>query len=156
MPRSGTALCSRPLPAPRAPAASPGTCSQAADPGRRYASSPAQQELARLDSLLDQALAGRGGVALIAGEAGSGKTALLDEFARQAGQAHPDLIALRGRCNAHGGAGDPYLPFREMLQTLAGDVESKRAGGTLSPEQARGSGRRCRRWARRWWSTALT
>ncbi len=106
-----------------------------------------EQELAQLGSLLDGALAGPpargrpvgpgGGVALIAGEPGSGKTALLDEFARRAGQAHGDLIALRGSCNAHGGAGDPYLPFREMLQTLAGDVEGKRAGGTLSVEQAR-------------------
>jgi DNA-binding SARP family transcriptional activator/predicted ATPase len=96
-----------------------------------------EQELARLGSLLDRALAGRGGVALVAGEAGSGKTALLEEFARRAGLAHGDLIALRGSCNAHGGAGDPYLPFRELLQTLAGDVEGKRAGGTLSPEQAR-------------------
>jgi tetratricopeptide (TPR) repeat protein len=96
-----------------------------------------EEELARLGTLLERALAGRGGVALISGEAGSGKTALLDEFARRAGQAHGDLIALRGQCNAHGGAGDPYLPFREMLQMLAGDVEGKRAGGTLSPEQAR-------------------
>ncbi len=45
-------------------------------------------ELARLGSLLDQALAGRGGVALISGEAGGGKTALLDEFSQQAGRAH--------------------------------------------------------------------
>ena len=94
-------------------------------------------ELSRLRSLLERALTGRGGVALIAGEAGGGKTALLDEFARQAGQAHRDLIVLRGSCNAHAGAGDPYLPFREMLQTLAGDVEGKRAGETLPPEQAR-------------------
>jgi DNA-binding SARP family transcriptional activator len=96
-----------------------------------------EQELARLGSLLDRAVAGRGGVALIAGEAGSGKSALLDEFARRAGKAHGDLIALGGSCNAHGGGGDPYLPFREMLQTLAGDVEGKRAGGALSSEQAR-------------------
>jgi DNA-binding SARP family transcriptional activator len=94
-------------------------------------------ELARLGSLLDRALTGQGGVALIAGEAGSGKTALLDEFARRACLAHGHLIALRGSCNAHGGGGDPYLPFREILQMLAGDVEGKRAGGTLSPEQAR-------------------
>jgi len=99
-----------------------------------------EQELAHLDSLLDRALAGRGGVALIAGEAGGGKTALLDELSRRATQAHGDLIALRGSCNAHGGGGDPYLPFREMLQTLAGDVEGKPAGGTFSPEQARRCG----------------
>jgi DNA-binding SARP family transcriptional activator len=96
-----------------------------------------EQELARLGRLLDGALTGQAGMALIAGEAGSGKTALLDEFARRAGQAHGDLLVLRGSCNAHGGAGDPYLPFREMLQTLAGDVEGKRAGGTLSLDQAR-------------------
>jgi DNA-binding SARP family transcriptional activator/tetratricopeptide (TPR) repeat protein len=116
-----------------------------------------EQELARLDALLHQALRSRpapgqparpeGGVALIAGEAGSGKTALLDEFARRAchactdlhcpGGTHLSLIVLRGSCSAHNGTGDAYLPFREMLQTLAGDVEGKRAGGTLSPEQAR-------------------
>jgi DNA-binding SARP family transcriptional activator/predicted ATPase len=96
-----------------------------------------EQELARLGSLLDRALAGQGGVALIAGEAGSGKTALLEEFARRACLTHGDLIALRGSCNAHGGVGDPYLPFRELLRALAGDVEGERAAGTLSPEQAR-------------------
>jgi hypothetical protein len=106
-----------------------------------------EPELAHLEALLDGALTGQphpgepvgpgGGVALIAGEAGGGKTVLLNEFARRASQAHGDLIVLRGNRNAHGGAGDPYLPFREMLQTLAGDVEGKRAGGTLSAEQAR-------------------
>ena len=113
----------------------PGLPSGEAIPDTRFVSR--QGELAKLKGLLDHALAGLGGVALISGEAGDGKTALLDEFSRQAGLAHPDLIALRGRCNAHGGEGDPFLPFREMLQSLAGDVESKRAGGTLSPEQAR-------------------
>jgi tetratricopeptide (TPR) repeat protein len=123
--QSSTVTGAQPAPAGSAPAGS----------AARFVAR--QRELAKLDSLLGQALSGRGGVALISGEAGSGKTALLDEFARQAGGAHADLIALRGRCSAHGGAGDPYLPFREILQTLAGDVESKRAGGTLSPEQAR-------------------
>jgi DNA-binding SARP family transcriptional activator/predicted ATPase len=129
--RDGALL--QPQPAPRAPVASPGPDPTGFAAVRFVAR---KGELARLDSLLDQALAGRGGVALISGEAGGGKTALLDEFSRQAGRAHPDLIALRGRCNAHAGAGDPYLPFREILQTLAGDVEGKRAGGTLTPEQA--------------------
>jgi adenylate cyclase len=119
------------------PAAASGQAPVPAAPGPPSRFAAREHELARLGSLLDRALAGRGGVALIAGEAGSGKTTLLDEFARQAGQARGDLIVLRGSCDAHAGAGDPYLPFREMLQTLAGDVEGKRAGGTLSPEQVR-------------------
>ncbi|MEJ2737508.1 MAG: AAA family ATPase, partial [Anaerolineae bacterium] len=89
-----------------------------------------------MGSLLDRALPGQGGLALIAGEAGSGKTALLDEFTRRAAKAYGDLLVLRGSCSAHAGAGDPYLPFREILQTLAGDVEHKRAGGTLPLDQA--------------------
>jgi DNA-binding SARP family transcriptional activator len=131
--RAGTLALSMP-PSLAVPAPVPSECEGSPPPPRFVAR---EQELARLGSLLHRALAGRGGVALIAGEAGSGKTALLDEFARRACLAHGDLIALRGSCNAHGGAGDPYLPFREILQTLGGDVEGKRAGGTLSPEQAR-------------------
>jgi DNA-binding SARP family transcriptional activator/predicted ATPase len=125
------------LPQPQSSAGflAPPPSSAGAEPSFRFVAR--EQELAHLEALLDRALTGRGGVALIAGEAGSGKTALLDEFARRACLAHGDLIALRGSCSAHGGAGDPYLPFREILQTLAGDVEGKRAGGTLSPEQAR-------------------
>jgi len=122
------------LPLPASPAAGRLPLPATSSPPRIVAR---EQELARLGSLLDRALAGRGGVALIAGEAGAGKTALLDEFARRACLAHGDLIALRGSCNAHGGAGDPYLPFRELLRALAADVEGERAAGTLSPEQAR-------------------
>jgi DNA-binding SARP family transcriptional activator len=94
-----------------------------------------ERQMERLRSLLGQALAGQGGVALVAGEAGAGKSALLDEITRMSTIEHENLIVLRGGCNAHAGAGDPYLPFREILQTLAGDVEGKRAGGTLSLAQ---------------------
>jgi DNA-binding SARP family transcriptional activator len=145
--RDGTLPQPSPLPATRSVSASPALPPQnaAVQPPPPFVAR--EQELARLRSLLDRALAAQpgpgqpvgsgGGVALIAGEAGSGKTGLLDEFARQASEVHGDLIVLRGSCNAQAGAGDPYLPFREMLQTLAGDVGGKRAGGTLSPKQAR-------------------
>jgi DNA-binding SARP family transcriptional activator/tetratricopeptide (TPR) repeat protein len=94
-----------------------------------------EPERARLTTLLAGAQTGSGTIVLVTGEAGSGKTALLDAWACQAEQVNRDLIVLRGSCNTHGGAGDPYLPFREILQTLAGDVEGKRAGGTLSQQQ---------------------
>ena len=43
-----------------------------------------QGQLGELHSFLNQALASQGQVAFVVGEAGSGKTALVTEFARQA------------------------------------------------------------------------
>ena len=91
-----------------------------------------ENELAFLDENLTRVLDGRGRVAFITGEAGSGKTALIAEFARLAMKKHGDLLVVGGNCNAHTGVGDPYLPFREILQTLTGDIEAWRAGGTIS------------------------
>jgi ABC-type oligopeptide transport system substrate-binding subunit len=96
-----------------------------------------RQELARLGQSLAAALAGQGQVALVAGEAGSGKTALVHEFARRAQAATPDLVVAVGNCNAHTGLGDPYLPFREMLSLLAGDVEATWLPGAIDEENAR-------------------
>ncbi len=76
----------------------------------------------------------------VTGEAGSGKTALLGEFARQAMQAHADLVVASCNCQRRHGAsgiGDSYLPFREILQLLSGDIEAKRASAALTPEHAR-------------------
>ena len=100
-------------------------------------------QLARLDASLQQAFAGTGGVAFVAGEAGSGKTTLLGEFARQAMEAHAGLVVATGCCNAITGIGavtgigDSYLPFREILQLLSGDIEAKRASAALTPEHTR-------------------
>jgi DNA-binding SARP family transcriptional activator len=96
-----------------------------------------EDELARLETFLAQALAGQGGVAFVVGEAGSGKSALLEAFVRRATVAHPYLIAVRGNCSAYTGHGVPYLPFREIVQTLAGDLQSGRVGDALSPRRAR-------------------
>jgi predicted ATPase len=95
-----------------------------------------EQPLERLQALLEQAFAGRGQACFVTGEAGSGKTALVTEFARRALEQHHDLVAALGQCDAHTGAGDAYLPFREILAQLTGDVEGKLARGTISPENA--------------------
>ena len=95
-----------------------------------------EQEVARLDGFLDRALAGQGQVAFIAGEAGSGKTALALEFARRAQATNSALVVAMGNCNAHTGLGDAYLPFREVLDLLLGDVEGKLAEGAISAENA--------------------
>jgi DNA-binding SARP family transcriptional activator len=51
-----------------------------------------ERELAQLNLFLEPALAGEGRVVLVTGEAGSGKTALVQEFIRRAQDAHADLI----------------------------------------------------------------
>ena len=58
-----------------------------------------ERELERLDRLLDLALTGQGQVCFLAGEAGSGKTALIREFTQRAQQKHPDLVVAGGECN---------------------------------------------------------
>jgi predicted ATPase len=96
-----------------------------------------QAQLSQLDAFLDQALGKQGQVAFVIGEAGAGKSALVTEFARWAEEAHGDLVVAIGNCNAQTGIGDPYLPFREILAQLTGDVEAKLAQGAISPENAR-------------------
>ena len=102
-----------------------------------------EDQLAQLEASLRRALAGEGQVIFVTGEVGSGKTALLGEFARRTMAAHADLVVATGCCNATvgigdvTGIGDSYLPFREVLQLLSGDIESKRASAALTPEHAR-------------------
>jgi len=96
-----------------------------------------ERELAQLGRFLDLALAGQGRAVFVTGEAGSGKTALVQEFTRRAKEAHPNLLVAGGNCNAHTGIGDPYLPFREIMGMLTGDVEARWAAGSISGEHAR-------------------
>jgi predicted ATPase len=96
-----------------------------------------EHELAQLDGYLDAVLADQSRVAFVTGEAGSGKTALVQEFTRHAQEAHGGLVVASGNCNAHTGIGDPYLPFREILGLLTGDVEARWTAGAMTGEHAR-------------------
>jgi DNA-binding SARP family transcriptional activator len=96
-----------------------------------------KSELAQLHHYLGDSLAGQGRVAFVNGEAGSGKTALLNEFACRAMHAHGDLLVAGGACRAYAGLGDPCQPFREILETLAGISPAPRPGAVLSAEHAR-------------------
>jgi DNA-binding SARP family transcriptional activator len=99
-----------------------------------------ESELSQLDRFLSQALNREGRVVFVTGEAGSGKTALIQEFTRQAQYAHADLIVAGGDCNAYTGIGDPYLPFREIMELLTGGVQARWSAGTITKEHA------CRLW----------
>jgi DNA-binding SARP family transcriptional activator/tetratricopeptide (TPR) repeat protein len=95
-----------------------------------------ERELERLDHVLNQALKGQGSVIFVTGEVGSGKTTLVSEFARRSQATYRDLIVASGNCNAHTGIGDPYLPFREILELLTGDVEARWSAGAITKEHA--------------------
>ena len=97
-----------------------------------------QRELAQLMALLEQTmLDGNPRAMMIAGEAGQGKTSLLRAYAQQAEVLYPELLVVSGSCNAYTGIGDPYLPFRQILGHLTGDVELDWAAGVLSTGRAR-------------------
>jgi predicted ATPase len=95
-----------------------------------------ERELGQLGDFLSRALAGQGQVCFVTGEAGSGKTTLVTEFARRAQDQHEKLIVAVGQADAETGAGDPYLPFREVLGQLTGDVEAKLGQGAITQENA--------------------
>jgi len=73
-------------------------------------------ELSRLLGLLDRAERGRPAVGLIAGDAGVGKTRLLDELAARAGGA--GVRVLVGGCMEVGDVGLPYVPFVDAFRDL--------------------------------------
>jgi len=77
-----------------------------------------EAELARLHGLLDHALCGSAAICFVTGEAGAGKSALLEAFAFEAKAQRPELVIAAGECNPHAGSEEPYLPFREILSDL--------------------------------------
>lgn len=93
-------------------------------------------QLAELDRFFTRAMAGQAAVFFVTGEPGAGKTSLVTQFVQQAQSRTPSLLAAFGSCDAYTGAGDAYLPFREVLQQLTGDVEQCLAAGRTSREGA--------------------
>lgn len=85
-----------------------------------------------LDRRLDAALRGQESVYLVAGDAGSGKTQLIQQFASEAQTKRDNLLVAYSACNAITGITDAYMPFREILQRLSGDVDESLAEGTAS------------------------
>lgn len=76
-----------------------------------------ETELAQLHQWLATALAGRRQVVFITGEAGIGKTTLVEAFRLRLGD-EPSLLVSHGQCIAHYGAGEPYLPIFDVLGRL--------------------------------------
>jgi DNA-binding winged helix-turn-helix (wHTH) protein/tetratricopeptide (TPR) repeat protein len=78
-----------------------------------------QAELAQLHKWLGWALTGERQIVFVTGEAGIGKTTLVEEFLLQARPAAKSRLWLgRGQCIEHYGAGEPYLPVLDALGRL--------------------------------------
>lgn len=104
-----------------------------------------QAQEAALAAFLDAVLAGDAAaphVVFTTGEAGAGKSSLLDAFATSAQEANADLVAARGGCNAQTGLSDPYLPFREVLASLAGSDNDASAARSQPKRSSRLRGAR--------------
>ena len=76
-----------------------------------------QAGLARLNDCLQNVLAGRRQVVFVTGEAGIGKTTLVDAFQQQAVR-HPDLRIARGQCIEGFGGIEAYYPMLEAIGSL--------------------------------------
>ncbi len=106
------------------------------DRGSSVAVVAREAEIARLKALLSRAAQGQGLVAFVTGTAGQGKTTLVAEFIRQALQESRKLLVASGYCSDYAGLGAPYLPFRDVLAMVTGDVERRWSSGSISREHA--------------------
>ena len=91
-----------------------------------------EPESRKLAGALAALLDGHPRVVVISGEAGIGKTRLIDDGLQRAG---PALRVLRGECLALGSA-IPYLPFAELLRDLVRQVPPPMLAGILGPARA--------------------
>jgi tetratricopeptide (TPR) repeat protein/ABC-type transporter Mla MlaB component len=89
-------------------------------------------QLHLLDDFLKKAASGQLQVAFISGEAGVGKSSLVEEFIRSRAEADPTLISALGECNAQTGSGDPYLPFRQVLTSLTTGTGEEKSANEIS------------------------
>jgi DNA-binding winged helix-turn-helix (wHTH) protein/predicted ATPase len=76
-----------------------------------------EADLDKMRGCLNRALAGERQTVFVTGEAGIGKTSVVEAFLEQAAQV-PGMRATRGQCLEHHGAGEPYLPVLDAVSRL--------------------------------------
>ena len=89
-----------------------------------------ETEFAYLKKLLDDALLGKGHIVFIAGEAGIGKTRLVEELVSYAQDM--GVLFIQGRCLYREGT-DPYLPFTDALREGSEKLAALDAEGEAMP-----------------------
>ena len=90
-------------------------------------------ELAALEQRFAEAVAGRGSFVGLAGDAGIGKTTLLEELVARA--AIPDERVLWGRCLAHEGV-PPYWPWTQAIRSYVERADPAALRADLGPGAA--------------------
>lgn len=76
-----------------------------------------EAELSQLQGWLEKMLGGERQVIFVTGEAGIGKTAIIEAFLERAAK-YPSVWLAHGQCIAHYGVGEAYLPILEVLTYL--------------------------------------
>lgn len=77
-----------------------------------------EAELEHLEYHLQEALQGRSKVVFLAGEAGIGKTALVEQFRRVVQSRYPRVCWLSASCDEVTGSGSAYAPFKDLMAAL--------------------------------------
>jgi KaiC/GvpD/RAD55 family RecA-like ATPase/tetratricopeptide (TPR) repeat protein len=88
-----------------------------------------EKELEELTQYLDSAIEGKGATVLVSGEAGSGKTRLVNEFLNAAKQ-KTGVTVLTGLCMSN--AAVPYLPFVEAFNSYFSQKENDQINSTMT------------------------
>jgi tetratricopeptide (TPR) repeat protein len=85
------------------------------------------RELGDLHRRFERAAAGEGGVVFIAGEAGAGKSSLIERFLVETALSDPEARIISGGCSEQFGAGEPYQPFVDAFRGLIAESEDRPA-----------------------------
>jgi ATP/maltotriose-dependent transcriptional regulator MalT len=91
-------------------------------------------ELSTLADACDRARGGTPGAVLLGGEAGGGKTRLVDEFAARVRE---DVLVLVGGCLELSTAGFPYAPFTAALRQLVREAGAAEIAALMPRDGAR-------------------
>jgi DNA-binding winged helix-turn-helix (wHTH) protein/tetratricopeptide (TPR) repeat protein len=93
-----------------------------------------EQELGKLKTGLEKMLSGHRQMVFVTGEPGIGKTALVDEFARQAARRVRGMHVARGQCVEGYGGKEAYYPVLEAVGQLCRDSGREAVVDTLATQ----------------------
>lgn len=102
----------------------------APEPGRRRVVGR-ERELAELRASWEQARAGTSGCVFVSGEAGIGKTTLLDTFVDELASSAQRVVIARAGCDPSAGLAEPHQVWLHLLAQLAGGSDARRSLAAL-------------------------